>query len=185
MNQYKKFIKDAHKEVCGEWKTKIEEAFPELVESHKLKINTWYKWPNHGQAIMYITKLEGYGTYSFYGRNVDDEWVEKTEDWGRTDAIQATDKEVEEMLIKEAKKRFGDNVIQCLRNDNNDKGKLTENFDYWPSYNSLWNDRSGTNDRPTLKVFDSGKWATIIKQTKEMTVAEVSKQLGYEVKIVK
>ena len=33
-------------------------------------------------------------------------------------------------------------------------------------------------------IFEKGKWATIIPDTKEMTIEEIQKELGYKIKIV-
>ena len=93
----------------------------------------------------------------------------------------ATDKEVETALIKEAKKRgFKEGVKFEVTRDGRINTLDSNNFVYENvigvgmclATSNYW-------------FFNKGKWATIIEEpkVKEMTMQEVNKALGYEIKI--
>ena len=92
----------------------------------------------------------------------------------------ATDKEVETALIKEAKKLIVKGVVKCLHECTN----ISSIYDV-EDFN--WDGRCLRVDTEDgcCCIFDKGKWATIIEEpkVKEMTMQEVNKALGYEIKI--
>jgi len=86
----------------------------------------------------------------------------------------ATDKEVEDALIAEAKRRGYKKGLRikclCMGNEEIPLGSVF-NFDGHYFY------LDGT------QIFQNGKWAEIV-ETKKMTVEEVEKALGYNVEII-
>ncbi len=162
----------------------VKELWPEHFEV-KLEVGKWGK----GNLGVIAFRVNTDDTGNGYGFDVEGNWTDfreqkslgwafnKHEDWQP-----ATDKEVEEMLIKEAKKRFGDNVVQCLFNYS-DSGVLDFDNNHRKFVN---NDLYIANERGiVLNLFDSGKWATIIEQPLEQTIEQVSEKYGREVKIIK
>lgn len=147
MNKYKKFIK-----TLGQGPSvhslNVRERFPELFEV-KFEVDKWYNLIEDNKVIVCY---KGYD--NSYG--ISDCYV-----WGRdlmmTDPNKwtpATDKEVKEMLIKEAKKKFGDYTVIDL-SSRRDKGVL--------KYSSAYLDGGGLWIMPkgkglNLLVFSQGKW---------------------------
>lgn len=92
----------------------------------------------------------------------------------------ATDKEVEEALIKEAKKKGFKEGQKLLLNDSqwNIKNLFYEYYNnqdpYHPTSLQVGN----------AVLFENGKWAEILSETKKMTVEQVEKELGYSVEII-
>lgn len=191
MNEYKKFIKRLGEGESGMVQVSsqhVKQMFPELFQV-KFEKSKWYKHIVNGSIVCYVGGDEGYG-FSSSGDWFDNDTgaIGLTSKW-----TPATNEVVEEMLIKEAKKRFGKNRIVDLSN-RKDEGVLTyDSSEFYPD--ELWlMPKIGVN----MKVFDNGKWATIIEQPLEQTMEQVSeltigdwytvaelKELGYKVKIVK
>ena len=153
----KDFIKKAHKNACSEWKTNIEKEFPKLFKEEK-KLNGWYKdkeqkkWCVFLKDGIMINGFDSSGNW-FEGHNYTYELQE--EDY------KATDKEAEQVLIKEVKKKgLKTSNHSCLEGGaiwNNITGS---EYRYYPKENKLLIGAS--------TVFLDGKWATIIETiTKE------------------
>jgi hypothetical protein len=170
-------IKEAHNAACSQWKQKIEQWFPECFKP-KYEIGKWYK---SGKSI--INYQGGTNAYGYYAER--DKWEDVNDSWlvfkEECDKLcLATTEEVESMLIKEAKKKGykkGTTIKSLITNDrewilDSDKFAIRNN-------NELW-----SNKYKEFCVFKDGKWATIVKTPKEMTLEEIEKQLGHKVKIV-
>jgi hypothetical protein len=171
----KQFIIKAHKEACSTWKENIEKEFPKLFKTDKLETGKWYKTPGgtiffseeiiHNIKVSDITRLYGYG--------VDDEGDWRDSFWGDYNWELATDKEVEEALIKQAKKRgFKNGNYQCLSSPNWTITEVKDNYIF--ENNSLWMGVKGYSNC----VFTNGKWAEIIKI---ITKEEAEKKLGKKI----
>jgi hypothetical protein len=157
----KEFIKEAHSSACSEWKYNIEKEFPELFKKDPLEVGKWYKSEIATFKVTSVAPLKSYGIYS--GKWANDNFTNIT-----TRIKPATDKEVEEALIKEAKKRgFKENVrFKCLYNHDY-KGKCIPLF---CSDGYLWLEGGC--------VFKDGKWATIVETiTKEQAEKELGKTI--------
>lgn len=170
-------------DVCQQWKDKILEVCPEFKPT--LEVGKWYKVDEEPNTLWFIESIRndfGVGYGICFG------------DWrDYCDSIQinkpsyytfapATDKEVEEALIKEAKKRYkiGDK-IKIFNQENNDNELRGFSLDFINDENVL----SATNGGYDC-LFDKGKWAEIISEpVKKMTVSEICKELGYDVEIIK
>jgi hypothetical protein len=168
----KEFIKKAHSAACNEWKKNIEKEFPKLFK--KGEINGWYKSKEVKSWCVFIENginrygFDAFGNW-FGGRNYTYE-LEK-------DDYKATDKEVEEALIKEAKRRgFKEGVrVDKLLYGNlgslNGDSKTCENkeFIFWRGHLCIGN----------LLIFhNTGKWATIVETiTKEQAEKELGKTI--------
>ena len=166
----KEFIKRAHESACSNWKIEIEKEFPKLCAESKLEVGKWYKTIS-GSIVNYQGGNSGYGI-TYIGGN----WY-NNDGWGfeTVSYKPATDKEVEEALIKEAKKRgFKEGVsVKCL-----DDGRI------WDADSEFSFDSQGRLGTGAAFIFIDGKWATIIDQPKKLTVEEVEKKLGYKVEII-
>jgi len=166
----KEFIKRAHEAACSEWKTEIEKQWPKLFKTG-LEVGKWYKHIG-GSLVNYQGGRKGYGftgTYVKYFFNEGWSFSTDSQNWKP-----ATDKEVEEALIKEAKKtgfKRGDLI------DNKNIGfdgtgfieKLTDCEYKWDgTYLNVYG----------MAIFSQGKWATIIET---ITKEEAEKQLGKKI----
>ena len=161
----KKFIKKAHSAACYEWKENIEKEFPKLFKEDALDvIFGWNKVP--GQSALVFLQGEKTTCGFDYGGNWANTWHENT---SSTKYIPATDKEVEEALIKEAKKRGLKPLNhRCLEDGSIWVNNIGGNYEYYPKENKLMIGAS--------TVFLDGKWATIIKET--ITKEQAEKELG-------
>ena len=168
----KEFIKKAHSAACSEWKTNIEKEFPKLFK--KEEINGWYKDKKEkGWCVFLENGIMKHGFDSF------GDWFEGQRYNYQLgfDDYKATDKEVEEALIKEAKKRgFKEGVTVDkvnLSNDYNPNNKLKENTintNELLSLGYLW--------VSSILIYDNGKWATIVETiTKEQAEKELGKTI--------
>ena len=177
----KEFIKKAHSAACNEWKTNIEAEFPKLFKKDDLVVGKWYK-SDWGYKFCFNGEYDidsdprGYG-FSQGGDFLTDNKTSKRGGWGKHNLTEATDEEVEEALIKEAKKRgFKEGVTV-------DKANLSD--DYNPN-NRLKNNNIDTNELfshgflwvSSILIYDNGKWATIVETiTKEQAEKELGKTI--------
>ena len=157
----KEFIKKAHSAACSDWKTNIEKEFPKLFKEDALVVGKWYK--SEGCLFNYQKQSNVYGFFT------DGSWMNGDWIWYGANARLATDKEVEEELIKEAKRRgFKEGVKFKSVSSGNNIELGYEFFDYYSNQNQLCNGGGS--------VFIGGKWAEIIKET--ITKEQAEKELG-------
>lgn len=178
MNKQKQqFIKELHSDSRPDLKTRIERLFPKLFK--KLEVGKWYKEPNYGSAIYCITSIESNRNFSAYGFNWENRWTDKKLDFGTTEdssLTPATNKEVEEALIKEAKKRgFKEGVnFNVCRGSRNVQEFKSGHYFRMRNDGALCIRAAGCGT-----VFYKGKWATIIKET--ITKEQAEKKLGVSI----
>lgn len=154
----------------------------------ELEVGKWYKYSDSEGHLFCITKVETDGV-EVYGFNSWGNWIDEGM-YSSKNLIPATDQEVNDALIKEAKNRgFKEGVIV-------DKSNLNHFVNNNPhvlhrEYSDLFEYRAaGKNYRDVLFccgtcIFEDGKWAEIIEEKKERTIEQIEKELGYLVKIVK
>jgi hypothetical protein len=157
----KEFIKQAHKSACSEWKEKIEQEFPKLFKSIK-KANGWYKDEENEWCMFFENGIIKYGL------DVNSDWRDNlcTKYTLRVDDYKATYKEVEEALIKEAKKRGFKEGVSFLSISDGVK-KQGSYFGYYSTNNQICLG-GGT-------IFKDGQWATIVET---ITKKQAEKELG-------
>lgn len=136
------------------------------LENPKFEVGKWYKRP-HNKALLFATNDNGNGWYSGYGFDIYGKWMESgSPQWTLDREIPATDKEVEEALIKEAERRGFKKGVRinnsslkgcCLYDDAIDG----DGFKYY-SKNSSFSYKNALTFGYFV-VFIDGKWAEIIK----------------------
>ena len=157
----KEFIKKAHSAACSEWKTNIEKEFPKLFKKSALVVGKWYK-----EAGCLFNYQYGLNIYGFFSDGV---WTDRGWSWYDTVSTPATDKEVEEALIKEAKRRgFKEGIEFKSVSSGNSIERVYDVFSYYSKQDQLCS--AGGS------VFIGGKWAEIIKET--ITKEQAEKELG-------
>jgi hypothetical protein len=168
----KEFIKKVHSAASNKWKKNIEKEFPKLFKEDALVVGKWYKYhDNYQESLMVWNNSED--TYGFWGNEYRDDLSFHIS----YDKIPATDKEVEEALIKEAKKRgFKEGVrVDKLLYTNigslNGDSKTCENKEFKLSFGHLF--------IGNLLIFhNTGKWAEIVETiTKEQAEKELGKTI--------
>ena len=171
----KEFIIQAHKEACSEWKQNIEKEFPKLFKSEELEVGKWYKVKKPESIIEALICFDNKPT--FYGFDYTKGWTTCFNSAptirGLRVCTPATDKEVEEALIKEAKKRGfkkGD-VIKGEFHKSFD-GLMIDDYDMDSPY---YMPNSNMFALGNKVLFQKGKWETIIET---ITKAEAQKELG-------
>lgn len=139
----------------------------QLKDLPSLEVGKWYKTNELGSPfLIFITKiiLDSVAQCMAYGFCHEGEWYDNSR-FGINNLTPATDKEVEEALIKEANKRgFKEGVNADLSTANPCHLKnyhfLSNDFEYSKPCN--WLSLDG------VIIFEDGKWAEIIEQPKEL-----------------
>lgn len=168
----------------GGGKSKIKQMFPQVFGT-KLEAGKWYK---HSKLpiIFCLTSYEG----SAYGYGFDkEEWFDHSEEdtglcaanWAHIEhLIPATAKEVEEAVIQEAKKQYGEDWQSVKIKEHADKGhfewiSMGLNLGkFYPGYSGMASERlCGRNG----VLFYNGKWAEILPEPKVITKTEAENRL--------
>ena len=170
----KEFIKKAHSAACSDWKENIEKEFPKLFKEDALVVGKWYKLTKDygslekGSVFPFIKYQDSLEECAIVGHSIfDNSKTDYSAPFSNT-LTPATDKEVEEALIKEAKKRGfvkGVNISYLIGTRNS--------FGFDGTF-SIYHDSLVDNRRAV--IFSEGKWAEIIKET--ITKEQAEKELG-------
>ena len=183
----KEFIKKAHSAACSEWKENIEKEFPKLFKGDALEVGKWYKLTkDYGNlekgSVFPFIKYQGlFEDYAVIGHSIfDNSKIDYRAPHSNT-LTPATDKEVEEALIKEAKKRGFKEGVKFIKLSNG----VVQTVDGLPYFQAgrvavespetEWSTvYKGGSSNPS--IFEYGKWAEIIKET--ITKEQAEKELG-------
>jgi len=181
------FIKEAYSEACPKWQSKLKEKFPEVFKS-ELEVNRWYKADSGG--LWFIEKLLDNGSEISYGFGSTGNFYESSKRCKSLNYTLATESEVKEALINEAKKRgFKEGVSIDNSNLNyNDCGVgniISKNVGfYYQKDNTLW--IKSTSDYSANRcIFKNGTWATILPTVTELTLEQIADKFGVDVKTLK
>lgn len=150
----------------------LKDNFKECFETD-LEVNRWYKATNFGKLMFYFNGK--FGNSITYGFDYDGEFKNKIGVHEDEKYVPATEKEVEEAFVKEARKRYNKNdSIQSLWKTiigNIDLGFKNEfNLDK----NEFW--------YGGYLVFKDGTWAEILTRT--YTIAEAESKFNIKIKAV-
>ena len=171
-------------DVCSEWKDKIKRVFPDQVRID-LQVGTWYK---NNLSLICLTEIE-YNKYAEGGINHthygfhDGEWSDKGS-WANTEKskelVPATHLEIQQALLKEAKKRGFKRGIKFRMIKANigviPTTKITDvQFNYLQRNNELELSTMGGY----FTVFMKGQWAIPLKQ---MSRKDAEAKLGVIIK---
>ena len=173
MNKHKQFIKDAYNDklgltMCSDWKEAIEETYPEFNERVKLEVGKWYKITDSQYTFEPLICFSGFGRMN-YGFNGKGDWFPDFNVYEDENCIKpATDQEVEELLIKEAKKRGLKPLNhRCLEDGLIWINNIGGNYEYVKP--------SGKLQVGASTIFLDGVWAIPLET---ITKEEAEKQLG-------
>ena len=165
----KEFIKKAHSAACYEWKENIEKEFPKLFKGDALVVGKWYKSEISVFRVTSLAPLKSYGVYS--GKWGDEFYTDVT-----TKYRPATDKEVEQALIKEAKRRGYRKNAVIITSKTGVKKTLNSNH-----FKMIGNNLVCLSSKESYiysSVFTNGKWAEIVETiTKEQAEKELGKTI--------
>jgi hypothetical protein len=159
------FILEAHKEACITWKARIEKECPELFKN-TLEVGKWYKEKEKSNLLVCFTDIEkGYG----YGVNRINEWNDNFCRDDKKSFELATEQEVKEALINEAKKMGFIKGAKFLSVLTAVKSECGINYNYYYDENELYSNG--------MCLFKDGKWAEIVKEPTEIELikAEIEK----------
>jgi len=175
------FIKEAYSDACPKWQTKLKEKFPEVFKND-LEVGKWYRSKNNPLAfctkVLNENEFIGYG----FGTHSADVWFNESEriPWNGEWTL-ATEAEVEEALINEAKKRgFKEGVgVQWKFNGVPYSNSFPINTDfYFESKNNSLTFNGGV-------VFRNGTWAEIIPTVTELSYQQIADKFGVDVNTLK
>ena len=143
-------------------------------------LNKWYRSTDECGFLVFLTRKRNTKEIEYYGFSeevwTDNDWLH--EGYLRDDMTEATDEEVEEALIVEAKKRYNvHDKLKYFKGNSREQviNKMYE-FIYRPCDNELLI-RGASNSRCALVIFKEGKWAEVINDN-EMTIEELEKLTG-------
>lgn len=158
-------IKQAYDAACEDWKQRIKEWFPEW--NNIIEVNKWYyMYDGFGKSLIYYT-----GENKSYGFNFGDQWTEefntKISCLVPLTLEEAPEKEVEERLIEEAKRRgYKEGCIVIDVIDNKEEKISNNDFDFWIK-DGATKYYATTLELGNRRVFNRGKWAEIISKPDE------------------
>ena len=135
----------------------LKEFLPEAFEN-KLEVGKWYRLRNKAFNWLMCYTENRNGCYGFNSENLySNEYVM----YDYNDWKLATEEEVREALINEAKKRYTNKKARCL--DTNDIIKINFNeLTYYEDINGLY---AFDDDLDTeIEIFKDGIWAEIIEE---------------------
>ena len=166
----KEFIKKAHSAACSEWKENIEKEFPKLFKGDALVVGRWYK-RKLDSRLWFVTHIKSGCSYG-YGFDYSGYWADESKGFNYSlELNKATEKEVEEVLIEEAKKRGF--KIGVVFNDVADGFREIVDVDNYIYYN-----QENTLTLSHYRIFKKGKWAEIVETiTKEQAEKELGKTI--------
>ena len=169
----KEFIKKAHSAACSEWKENIEKEFPKLFKEDALVVGKWYK-RKEDLNLWFLTHINNECSFG-YGFDYSGYWADESTGFNYSlELNRATEKEVEEALVKEAKRRgFKKNVV-IITSKTGVKRTLNSN-----NFEMIGNNLVCLSSKGSYiysSVFTNGKWAEIIKET--ITKEQAEKELG-------
>lgn len=132
--------------------------FDEIFGADKKELNKWFKDDTHPEWLVYYSE-----NGKRYGFDSDGKWhgsLSKHNPYDDDRNREATKEEIETALIKEAEKRGY--VKGAKVKSINDEGYIftIERFWHLDSWNKVWFNGEKRNGY----IFDSGKWAEIIKE---------------------
>ena len=137
----------------------LQKFIPEAFET-KLEVGKWYKDNKYPKCIInyQITDENKYN----YGFGLYGSFSNKLGNFGNERLRLATEEEVSEALINEAKKRYSNKKVRCLDTNNIIEIDFNE-FTYYEDVNGLY---AFDNDLETeIEIFKDGIWAEIIEET--------------------
>jgi hypothetical protein len=163
----KDFIIEAHDNACNDWRNRIEKEFPKLFKKDALEVGDyWYK--NDGNLVL-ICDLGGNVKYLPIYESIENNR------FGYSGVVcferKATEIEVEQALIKEAKKKGFKEGVKFNSAWRSGAICYFNGMHYEAKNNSL---SSGCSYNDC--IFQSGKWAEIVKET--ITKEQAEKELG-------
>tara|TARA_R110000822_G_scaffold161_3_gene732 strand:- start:3103 stop:3621 length:519 start_codon:yes stop_codon:yes gene_type:complete len=162
----KKLIIELHQATGSVRSLEIEKEFPKLFREDDLVVGKWYKQG-------FVFRFNGvYGNYTQYGFTSDGRWIENIGIHRDETYIPATDKEVQQALTKEAKKKRGLKPLnhRCLQDDLVWANNVGGEYRYYPKENKLMIGAS--------TVFLDGKWAEIVETITKEQAEEARKVLA-------
>jgi len=175
------FIKEAYSEACPKWQDKLKEKFPEVFKS-ELEVGRWYKGDRG--VLAFATKIKSNTDFFGYGFSYDHrEWMKEDEtSWYNKNWTLATEPEVSEALINEAKKRGFKEGVSIITVDNSYPCKIdtydSKNIEFEIDYpNSL--------NFGNKCIYKDGAWAEIIPTVTELTLEQIADKFGIDVNTLK
>jgi hypothetical protein len=164
----KDFIKQAHESACSDWKEKIEKEFPKLFKKDDLVVGKWYKHYSGGFNYL-VCSIDNITAYGFMDRKYFKSLLFGSQRL-LEGCVPATDKEVEQSLIKEAKKR---GFKEGVKFRSVIGSAFTHREGYFLKNGILYENNLNIGGNT---IFKDGVWATIIKET--ITKEQAEKELG-------
>jgi hypothetical protein len=162
----KDFIKQAHDAACSQWKRKIKKEFPKLFKEDDFVVGKFYKY-TQSSSLLHLTDVSDDFYVSAFGM-YKGAWFNAGDDrFSRIGLVSATQEEVNQAYIKEAKKRgFDKKGIRFKMIEGSigtvNSSKITE--EYVIKYESYENRLVLASNYNSYTICINGVWAEIITE---------------------
>lgn len=159
----KQFIKEAHAAACSRWKRKIEQEFPKLF-NNELEVGKWYNVTGNHKWLLCFQGMKD-KTIRGYGFDLENnEWHDELcfdYVFKKYKSEEATENEVEEALIKGARRRGVWNVpvidVNGIKRNSQEYAVVFALDEFWSSYGLIY--RNGKWAKPlNNNAFNTGDW---------------------------
>jgi len=145
----------------------------------EFEVGKWYKATN-SQALCFIVSFPNRGIKDeceVYGFDISGDWIGGTNCYGSitNEFVKATDKEVEEALVKEAKKRgFKGNSKLKMFSEYDEQYEVSTEFFFSMDHNVLYMGNPCFSNRT---IFKDGKWAEIVEEDQGCSALEEKREI--------
>lgn len=185
--EIRQFIIEEHANACSECKAKIEDRYPDLFKS-KIEVGKWYINEDNNILVCCtkLTEKQNYNlTFSGYGIRFK-KWFNEENYFLRRRFKPATDEEVKDALIAEAKRRGFKNLGEISIKSIFYTLFLSSKVYPKGTFVTIKNNYEFTDLNLYLDgvlIFHDGKWATIIEEEEEEIIS--IKELREKIQIIK
>ena len=178
----KDLVRQLHKDSNTTLKKRIEVEFPFLLQEANLIEGSYYR----KKGTKLVLCFNGDYNSKQWGFNLSGDWSPSLAVYNRNNYYEKLeDNEVKDLLVKEAIKRgfIEGTTYICAAKCTTDKERVVSNsgrWEFFPQENRL---SMFCNNY----FFEDGAWAIIrekVEDIRELTVSEISKELGYKVKVI-
>jgi len=190
MGKYKEFIEKAYNGELGffvskDLKKEIQKEFPEIGEPYEVGDWVWVKSPYFLYGERMLVYFNGFSSYT-YGFGFEKEWTESFgfSVWHKGMGItKATDQEVADALIAEAKKRGFKEGVTIIPVDYKNPQKISDPFYHINNHRVITSSPHGewSKNCSNPAIYRNGVWASIVEQQTELTLEQIAEKFNISV----
>ena len=190
MGKYKEFIEKAYNGELGffvskDLKKEIQKEFPEIGEPYEVGDWVWVKSPYFLYGERMLVYFNGFSSYT-YGFGFEKEWTESFgfSVWHKGMGItKATDQEVADALIAEAKKRGFKEGVTIIPVDYKNPQKISDPFYHINNHRVITSSPQSewSKNCSNPAIYSNAVWALIVEQQTELTLEQIAEKFNINV----